>query len=104
MTTKAVLIYKSKLILNSGLVEEIIFWKVPKSKYYPDGIKYRLILADPVWRKVLVLFSNHAPKSHHRHDSKGIESHYYFISTKSLIEDFLKFRKIEENQYENNEN
>lgn len=101
---KAELLHKSKLILNSGLVREIVIWKVPESKDYPEGIKYRLLLVDPIWKKVLVLFDNHAPKGHHRHDSKGEEFPYTFISAQLLVEDFLKFELVEEKKYENNEN
>jgi hypothetical protein len=101
---KAELIYKSKLILNSGLVEESVIWKVPTSKYFPEGVKYRLLLVDPVWKKILVLFDNHSPKGHHRHDSNGKEHNYRFISVKLLIEDFLELRAIAEKNNENNEN
>lgn len=98
------LLHKTKFILNSGLVREIVIWRVVKNKHYPEGIKYRLLLADPVWKKVLVLMDNHAPKGHHRHDSNGREFHYHFISVQRLIEDFLRFELIQEKHYENNEN
>lgn len=104
MLAKTELLHKSKLILNTGLVEEIVIWKISKNKQYPDGIKYRLLLADPVWKKVLVLFDNHPPKGHHRHDANGVEYPYRFISVQLLIKDFLRLGKIMEMQYENNEN
>lgn len=104
MMTKAELLHKSKLVLNSGLVEEIVIWRVPVSKDYPEGINYRLLLVDPIWKKVLVLFDNHAPKGHHRHDSDRTEYPYRFISVQSLIKDFLRLGLIQEKQYESNEN
>lgn len=104
MLVKAELLHKSKLILNSGLVEEIVIWRVPKNKQYPDGIKYRLLLTDPVWKKVLILFDNHYPKGHHRHDSDEIEHACRFISVQLLVQDFLKEVKNFEEQYEGNEN
>lgn len=104
MSRRAELLYKTKLVLNSGLVREIVIWRVPADKFYPEGIKYRLLLADPVWRKTLVILDNHAPKGHHRHDSMGNEYPYDFISIELLIEDFLRFERIEEDVYENNEN
>lgn len=104
MLVKAELLHKSKLILSSGLVEEIVIWRVFKNKHYPDGIKYRLILADPVWKKVLILFDNHYPKGHHRHDSDEREYPYRFISVQLLVQDFLKEVKNFEEQYEGNEN
>lgn len=104
MLAKAELLHKSKFILNSGLVREIVIWRVSKSKHYPEGIKYRLLVADPLWKKVLVLFDNHSPKGHHCHDSKGEEFPYKFISVESLIVDFLRLELIQEKLYENNEN
>jgi len=101
---KAELLYKSKLILDSGLVEEIVVWRVLESQYYPEGIRYRLLLVDPVWKKVLVLFDNHAPKGHHRHDVNGIECFYRFMTVQLLIQDFFKEVKNMEKKYENNEN
>jgi len=85
---KAELLHKSKLILNSGLVEEIVIWRVAKNKHYPDGIKYRLLLADPVWKKVLILFENHSSKGDQR----------------QFVQDFLKEVKNFEEKYEGNEN
>ncbi|MDD4975358.1 MAG: DUF6516 family protein [Bacteriovorax sp.] len=104
MLAKKELLHKSKLILNSGLVREIVIWRVPQNKNYPEGIKYRMLLVDPHWKKVLVLLDNDAPKGHHRHDSIGGEFPYRFISVKLLVEDFLRLELIQEKQYENNEN
>ena len=87
------LLYKSKLILNSGLVEEIEFWKVPKNEHFPEGIKYRLLLIDPVWKKVLLLL-----------DNELAEYDYRFSSIESLIGYFFELRTIAEKNYENNEN
>jgi hypothetical protein len=47
---KAKLLIKTKLILHSGLVKEVVIWQVNKDKNYPEGIKYRLILTDPIWK------------------------------------------------------
>ena len=104
MNAKAELVHRSKFVLNSGLVEEIVIWRVLKNEHYPEGIKYSLLLADPLWKKVLILFDNHAPKGHHRHDSDGREYPYQFVSLQVLVKDFLKLRSIQEKQYENNEN
>lgn len=104
MKTKAELLHKSKLILNSGLVREIVIWKVPICHNYPQGIKYRLILVNPIWKKTLVLFDNHAPKGHHMHDQLGNTISYNFISAQLLIRDFLKFESLAEKEYESNEN
>jgi hypothetical protein len=104
MVDEAKLIFKSKQILNLGLVKEIIIWEVPKNSDYPEGIKYRLVIADPIWKKVIILFDNHAPKGHHWHDIENKEYVYNFISLDTLLNDFLVWEKILENRYENNEN
>lgn len=100
MPMKVQLLHKSKLVLNSGLVREVVIWSVPASKFYPEGIKYKLLLADPFWKKTLVLLDNHASKGHHGHDSKGNEYIYNFISVKLLVEDFFGFELYEEWLYE----
>lgn len=104
MKKKAALLHKSKLVLNSSRVREFVIWKVPISKNYPEGIKYRLALIDPIWKKVILLFDNHAPKGHHYHLKNGKELHYTFISTAKLIEDYLHIENIEEKNHENSEN
>lgn len=102
--TKVILLHKSKDVLNSGLVKEVVIWQVPKSTHYPQGIRYRLVIADPVWKKVLLLFDNHAPKGPHWHDKKGQEHIYKFISVERLIEEFKKMQTSLEKEYENHEN
>jgi hypothetical protein len=104
VTTKAFLLHKSKLVLNSGLVREIVIWSVPKCLFYPESIKYRLVLVDPVWKKTLLLFDNRKPKGHHYHDNEGIEHKYRFISVEKLFEDFFKLELNQERLHENNEN
>lgn len=96
---RAELLIRSKLVLYSGHVREIVIWKVPISKHYPLGLKYRLVLADPVWKKV----DNHAPKGAHIHLNSGHEHDYDFRSVSILIEDFLKLESRLEKNYENNE-
>jgi hypothetical protein len=102
--TRAKLLRKKKQVLNSGLVREITIWNVPISIDYPEGIKYRLILVDPFWKKVIVLFDNHSPKGHHRHDDKTGESPYKFVSVQKILHDFLNQCDLEEELYESNEN
>lgn len=104
MKKKATLLHRSKLVLNSSRVREIVIWKVPSSKNYPEGIKYRLALVDPLWKKVIVLFDNHAPKGHHYHLKCGRVVQYTFVSMTELIEDYLCLENIEEKIYEDSEN
>ncbi len=94
------LILKQKLVLQNGLVREAVIWKVTKSQKYPDGVRYRLALADPFSGELLVLFDNHFPKGHHKH-LHGVESAYEYGSVDQLVDDFLSVCKKEETKYEN---
>jgi hypothetical protein len=98
------LFHQTKIILDSGLIREIVIWRIQRTESYPEGIRYRLLLADPISKKVLVLFDNHAPKGHHFHDSKGREFPYEFDSLEKLIIDFLAIATLEEKLYENSKN
>jgi len=102
--SKATLFHKTKLILDSGLVREVVIWRILKSVDYPDGFRYRLLLADPISKKVLLLFDNHAPKGHHYHNSNGEEFFNQFVSLEILLKDFFKLASEEEETYENAKN
>lgn len=95
MQTKSELVHKSKLVLNSGLVREIVIWRVPTCDDYPEGIKYRFLLVDPTWKKIMVLFDNQCKSKEHT---------YNFVSLESLIIHFHDLCNLKEKQYENNEN
>ena len=98
------LLHASKQVLNSGLLVEVKIWKVEKSLKYIEGIRYRLVLVDPLQKCVLILFDNHYPKGPHLHNRDGIETEYQFESMQKLIEDFFKAIVEIEREYENNEN
>jgi hypothetical protein len=98
------LLLDSKQALNSGLLIEIKIWKVERSNKYPEGIKYRLVLVNPLKKMVLLLFDNHFPKGPHIHNCEGQEVEYHYESMQKLIEDFYhSFQKVE-SENENNEN
>lgn len=67
-------------------------WEVPKTKKYPDGIKYSLIVIDPSSNKK-VLMDNHTPKGHHYHIDEE-EFYYLYSSIDQLIEDFKSLVKV----------
>jgi len=67
-------------------------WEVPKTKKYPDGIKYSLILIDPKNKKK-ILMDNHTPKGHHYHIDKQ-EFDYQYTTIEQLIKDFHSLVKI----------
>lgn len=104
MRANVKVLHAYKQILNSGLVKEINIWEVPESKDYPEGLKYRLVIAEPVWKKVLILFDNHTLKGHHWHGLNKNEHEYKFVSLEFLMEDFFNWEKFLEKEYENNEN
>jgi len=83
------LVLDQKLTHKSGRIEELKVWKVQASAMYPDGIRYRLVLVDPMAKDVLVLFDNHYPKGHHVHLGK-VEKDYEFKGVRKLLEDFKR--------------
>jgi hypothetical protein len=101
---RAELLLSSKIVLYSGDVREIVIWKVPISEHFPMGVKYRLVLVDPIWKKTLLLFENRTSEGNHISMINGQECSYDFISVKSLIEDFLLMESKLEKKNESNEN
>jgi hypothetical protein len=62
---------------------------------YPNGVRYRLALADTKTGECVLLYDNHWPKGHHVHVGKR-ESSYRFKSIEQLMKDFLdRVAKIE---------
>ena len=85
---KARLVFWHKAQLQNRYVLEMTIHDVGRSRSYPDGIKYRLILFDRESRR-RVLMDNHSPKGHHVHlDLK--EEPYTFIDDNTLFEDFKR--------------
>jgi len=83
---KADLVYWHKARLKERYVLEMVIYKVPKSKKYPDGVRFGLILIDPQTKKQ-VLMDNHHPKGPHIHlDDQEIV--YDYIDEDRLIKDF----------------
>ena len=81
---KAKLLVNEKWVAPNGLIREIIVWEVPTSTKYQDGVRYRMVLADPMKTEVLVLLDNHPPKGHHQHHF-GKESVYRFEGLSKLL-------------------
>jgi len=104
MKTRAELLFRQKLTLKSGLLCEVVVWIISESREYPEGIKYRMVLVEPVGGKVLVLFDNHHPKGPHLHLENGDERSYNFVSISKLMDDFLDLALNLEKRHENNEN
>ena len=86
------IIPKRRLVTEKENLIEIVAWKVPKSKFYPEGIKYSFTFIHK--EKRLIAFDNFNNERHHRHffDKKEScefqsleETAYKFFS---LVEEF----------------
>ena len=76
---------------------EIIVWKFPVSRDYPDGIKYRAWLSEAGIS--LFGFDNHKPKGPHLH-IREVEVGYIFRSLDSLHPDVVAMIEKERFIYE----
>ena len=98
---KSELLLFRKHILNNGLLEERKIWRVIKTRKYPLGIKYRMVLADPKDHIILLLFDTHWPKGPHIH-WESREKFYEFQSVEQLLNDFYQESKKEVKKYDEN--
>jgi len=88
------IIPKRRLITEKDNLIEIIAWKVPSSKSYPEGIKYSFTFIHK--NKRAIAFDNYNNEGHHKHyldkkepcNFKSLEetSNKFF----NLVEDFEK--------------
>jgi len=76
---------------------EIIIWKVPVSRDYQDGLKYRAWLSEN--GQTLFGLDNHKPKGPHLH-VRDVEVGYVFRGLDSLREDIIALIKKEGFIYE----
>jgi len=95
----ATLIYHSKVQLLHGKTEAVAIaetkvWKVPKSKSYPDGIKYSLFLVLKESGEVIVGLDNHKPKGPHLH-RHGKEQEYDYMGQDGVVDEFWDMVKEE---------
>ena len=91
--------FHRKLSLKGGLLIEIIFWKDLPISHYPLGIKYRLVLVNPITAEVILLYDNHWPKGPHIHGPEG-ERSYHFIDKDKVTRDFeLEAKKLMRKYY-----
>ena len=89
---KSKLLLHQKRVLKSSTVVELKIWQVAKTKAYPDGVRYALIVIKPESNKK-VLMDNHSPKGHHYHLDEN-EFDYAFKDLDQLINDFKNLVKI----------
>jgi hypothetical protein len=98
----ASLIFHQKVTLtdSSGkrnAIFEMIIWKVPKSKEYHEGVKYRAWLSED--GKTVFGFDNHKPKGPHLHVGEK-EFGYLFRGINELMKDIRKMIEQEGLIYE----
>ena len=99
---KAAEIFRQRLVLNHKdgeriAIFEIVVWKVPTTRDYPNGVKYRAWISEG--GKTLFGFDNHKPKGPHLHVGKA-EVGYEFRGLEALREDIAAMIRREGFQYE----
>lgn len=85
---RAVLLRRERYVDADGDLVELVLWLVPRSAAYPDGIRYRLAFLLAGSKRPAVLYDNHHPKSHHRHQG-AVQVTYTFSTIEQLLADFL---------------
>ncbi len=63
---------------------EMVVWQIPRSKEYPEGLKYRAWLSEI--GETVFGFDNHKPKGHHLHIGTK-EVGYLFRGFNELMKD-----------------
>lgn len=91
MEVKATSVHARREIYEPGNVMEIKIWDIPRSKRYPDGVKFRLFYVEK--GEVKVGYDNHHPKGPHRH-YLGAEAPYSYNGIDKLVEDFFKDMEV----------
>ncbi len=81
---------KRRLVTEKGNLVEIVAWKVPKSEFYQEGIKYSFTFVHK--NKRAIAFDNYNNEGHHKHNLDKKEA----CSFKSLEETSNQFFKLVE--------
>lgn len=93
-------IFKHKHV-DDGYIVEMRIIKVKQDKYYPEGVRYSLVVIDRKTKKRILGFDNHERKGHHMHKFSR-ELSYEFKNEWELIEDFMKeYENIKRRKNEN---
>jgi Family of unknown function (DUF6516) len=83
---QAELYLHTKLTDDEGNVREIVIWKVEPRPEAPEGVRYRLAFVPVGQRRPAILYDNHPPKGHHRHEGV-VQSAYQFETVAKLLSD-----------------
>ncbi len=81
------IIPKRRLVTEKGNFVEIAAWKVPKSDFYPEGIKYSFTFVHENKREIA--FDNYNNEVHHKHHLNKKEA-YNFKSLEETSNQFFK--------------
>ena len=95
------IIPKRRIVTEQNNIIEIVAWRIPKSKSYPEGIKYSLTFVHE--NKRTIAFDNFNNEGHHKHYLNKKEA-YKFKSLEEtanqsfiLVEEFEKNTKVKKN-------
>jgi len=85
----ASLVFQQKVTLEHGngdrqAIFEMVVWRIPKSRDYPEGMKYRAWLSEV--GITIFGFDNHKPKGPHLH-IRDMEVGYLFRGFDELMAD-----------------
>ena len=98
--TKA-LIPKRRIITKKNNLIEMVAWKIPKSKFYPEGVKYSFTFVHK--NKRTIAFDNFNNEDNHKHYLNKKES-YKFKSLENTANQFFKLvEEFEKKQGEEND-
>lgn len=84
---------------SNGTKIEILAWKVPKSKEYPEGIKYKFQAYNPETEETILRYDNHnkhAGSRHHKHIGEEITEKIEFNGVKEAYRKFVE--EVEEHE------
>lgn len=93
------IIPKRRIITRKENFIEIVAWKIPKSKFYPEGVKYSFAFINK--DKRAIAFDNFNNEGHHRHFLNRKE-HCQFKSLEDTLNQFFKL--VEEFESKGDEN
>ena len=82
------LIPKRRIITKKNNLIEMVAWKIPKSKFYPEGVKYSFTFVHK--NKRTIAFDNFNNEGHHKHHLNKKET----CKFKSLVETANQFFKL----------
>ena len=87
------IIPKRRLVTEKSNLIEIVAWKVPKSKFYPEGIKYSFTFVHD--NKRTIAFDNFNNEGHHKHYLSKKESYKFESLEETANQFFILVEKFE---------